>query len=63
MKHGYVVLGRDDMFGEVSYGSYPTLREAKDKYRWLKSAGRLTEIERSCLRLVELVEREISVDK
>lgn len=64
MKHGFVVLGKDDIFGEVSYGSYPTLSEAKAKYRWLmRSSTKLTEFERGYLRLVELVEHEILVDK
>lgn len=61
MKHGYVILSRDKMIGEISFGSYPTLAEAKRRFRYLKSSANVSEFEKSRLRLVELVEREIDM--
>lgn len=49
------------MFGEVSYGRFLTLREAKIQYHSLKRTGQLSEVEKSHIRLVELVEREIVI--
>lgn len=62
MKHGYLVMGRDEMFGEVNYGSFRTLAEARRKYNCVKSSVNASELERRHLRLVELVEREIKMD-
>jgi len=61
MKHGYVILSRDEMIGEISFGSYPTLAEAKRKFRYLKSSVNVSVFEKKHLRLIELVEREIDV--
>jgi hypothetical protein len=61
MKHGYVILSRDEMLGEISFGSYPTLTEAKRGYKYLKSSANVGVFEKKHLRLVELVEREIVI--
>lgn len=62
MKHGFAVLGCCELFGEVSYGTVETLREARDLYRFVRDSHTTTEYERNRLRLVELVEREIKMD-
>jgi len=60
MKHGYLVLGRCEIFGEISYGSFRTLSEAQTKYLSVQKSINITEYERGHLRLVELVERKIA---
>ena len=61
MKHGYLVLGRCEVFGEISYGSFRTLSEAQTKYLSVRKSVNITKYEREHLRLVELVEREIVI--
>lgn len=59
MKHGYEVLGRCEWIGDVSYGSFRTLAEARRTYEFVKSSVNTSDLERRHLRLVELVERVI----
>lgn len=61
MKHGYVVMGRDELLGEVSYGSYLALRDAKMSFKFLKVSPNLSEFQKKHLRVVELVERVIDM--
>ena len=63
MKHGFVILSKDEILGEISFGSSPTLSEAKKSYKWIKDSINVEAYEKKHLRLVELVEREILVDK
>lgn len=63
MKHGFVILSKDEILGEISFGSFPTLREAKKAFKWIEASINVGAYEKKHLRLVELVEREILVDK
>ena len=60
MNHGYVIVGRDDILGKVSYGSFSSLKEAKMSYRFLCRSTSLSDKEKDNIKLVELVEKEIS---
>ena len=63
MKHGFIILSKDEIIGEISFGSFRTLREAKKSFKRIKDSINVSSYEKKHLRLVELVEREILVDK
>ena len=62
MKHGFVLISKDEVFGEITFGSYKTLREAEKSYRHVLSSPNVEDFAKKHLRLVELVEKEIVVN-
>lgn len=63
MKHGYVLKSKDEMFGEITFGSFQTLREAKRKYEFVISSPNTDEYAKRHLQLVELVERVVDLNQ
>lgn len=63
MKHGYVLKSKDEVFGEITFGSFQTLREAKRKYDSVMSSPNTDEYAKQNLQLVELVERVVDMNK
>lgn len=60
MKHGIVIVGRDDQGKDFSFGSYETPTRALHAYEFCMRSPYITEAEKQTLRIVELVEKDIT---
>lgn len=59
MKHGYYVMGIEDG-REFTYGKCDTKAQVRDSYLFAMNAHYLTDKVKKSLRIVELVEKDIT---
>jgi hypothetical protein len=60
MKHGFYVMGKDENGHEFSYGKNETKHQVMKAYAWSMASKNITDEVKKTLRIVELVEKDIT---